>query len=353
MVDRRSLLLTSFLSPSTIGDLGEVEIISTASSVNVLDFGADPLGSEDSTSAIDRAIHTQRSVFLPAGKYLISRSSDLTNCRGIFGLGDATLIAHSDFSGDALCVAGVSSKFGDWWDKGRISGLLLDGNNYGVGGIRLINARHTRIIDVDIINVGTFAVRLEAGYGNQFSNFTAQASNKARSDAVGLWIQTSDNQLVAGEIISFPTGVLLDRNAGNNELFGIHPWGSYDPDRLFMYIGFKVLGEGNTFTSCCADSPAVVNRNMLPSVENGGIGWVIDVNGQNTALLGCRVIASGSGTNVPPDRSLKAVLCNQSLLYCIALRTRSYINGVNFAHPNIWTDNKLLEQTFTIIGNRT
>lgn len=72
---------------------------SVITEVNVLDFGADPSGETDSTTAIQNAILTGRPVFLPAGTYLVSAGLDMTldtiDAVHIYGVPGATTLKIS------------------------------------------------------------------------------------------------------------------------------------------------------------------------------------------------------------------------------------------------------------------
>jgi hypothetical protein len=64
--------------------------------VSVLDFGADPTGVFDSTSAIQSAINTGKRVYLPGGTYKITSTFSSTSDLVMFGDGDQTVIDASD-----------------------------------------------------------------------------------------------------------------------------------------------------------------------------------------------------------------------------------------------------------------
>ena len=73
--------------------------------VNVLDFGADPTGTNDSTSAMAAAHATGRLVYYPNGTYLFTKLTTPITRGGIVGDGPtSTVLNSSDTSSDTLIV---------------------------------------------------------------------------------------------------------------------------------------------------------------------------------------------------------------------------------------------------------
>lgn len=64
--------------------------------VSVVDFGADPTGVLDSTSAIQSAIDTGKRVYLPGGTYKVTSTLSSTSDLVMFGDGDQTVIDATD-----------------------------------------------------------------------------------------------------------------------------------------------------------------------------------------------------------------------------------------------------------------
>jgi hypothetical protein len=90
-----------------------------AESVSVLDFGADPTGATDSTSAIQAAINASNSVFFPTGNYLIASYLTVPSYKTLYsnmGLTETSTTAVDGgvklvFSGTAeSCFLGATSE---------------------------------------------------------------------------------------------------------------------------------------------------------------------------------------------------------------------------------------------------
>lgn len=76
--------------------------------VNVLDYGADPTGTADSTSAFNAAIALQKPIYVPAGTYKVSKFNtvDFDGFALIGDSSDSTIITTTDATNDLLTLGG-------------------------------------------------------------------------------------------------------------------------------------------------------------------------------------------------------------------------------------------------------
>lgn len=74
--------------------------------VNVLDYGADPTGTSDSTQAIKNALTASKSIWFPAGAYLVSETIRSEVAVFIDGEKNATIKAVAPFTGIAVTSGG-------------------------------------------------------------------------------------------------------------------------------------------------------------------------------------------------------------------------------------------------------
>ncbi len=65
---------------------------------NVLDFGADPTGVNDSAAAFTAAIQTQGTVYVPSGTYIINSAITITNPVKLVGEGTQKTFIHRNYS---------------------------------------------------------------------------------------------------------------------------------------------------------------------------------------------------------------------------------------------------------------
>lgn len=88
------------------------------STVNVLDFGADPLGVIDSTAAFQAAVNKGRQVIVPAGTYVMGQITIPSNT-AVLGEGVSSIVKP---------VPGFSGS--SWW--------VTSGSNIEIGGLQMI-----------------------------------------------------------------------------------------------------------------------------------------------------------------------------------------------------------------------
>lgn len=111
---------------------------------NVLDYGADPTGTSDSTSAIQAAIDVNGAVFLPTGTYKTASTLTLANKTQLYGEGSSTVINYTG-SGDA--IYSTSNGLGNNYKT--ISQLKIIAANSNTA-IHIVDEYHTYINNVYI-----------------------------------------------------------------------------------------------------------------------------------------------------------------------------------------------------------
>lgn len=78
--------------------------------VNVLDFGADPTGSDDSYAAIQAALDTGKNVFVPQGNYKITATLEFTSTDQVF-FGENGNALNATSSNNPTAAVGMSQIF--------------------------------------------------------------------------------------------------------------------------------------------------------------------------------------------------------------------------------------------------
>ena len=127
---------------------------------NVLDYGADSTGSNDSSSAITAAITAAGnggSVFFPAGTYRTTATIDSSN-RTLFGVGEASIIKPD--VGVTICIlldSTTNSETGFAWST-EVKSLFIEGDNTsGATGIFVGQTVTTANYLIDNVTVNRFA----------------------------------------------------------------------------------------------------------------------------------------------------------------------------------------------------
>ena len=142
------------------------------SPVNVLDFGADPTGVADSTTAIDAAIASGKSVYFPRGTYLTTGNHVIPfpSKQRFFGDGwNATIIKRSGGTNMVFDIAQFA--------ECSFSDFTVDANNLG-GTVFMWRAHYSTIKNVNVINVGGTSYGFHISGSNlcQFENVAVQNS---------------------------------------------------------------------------------------------------------------------------------------------------------------------------------
>jgi hypothetical protein len=109
--------------------------------VNVLDFGADPTGAVDSTTAFQNALNISDRIFAPKGTYLINSSITANNKHiilqgSITGTGNLGNAIVTNFKGRTLAVGRNGNNAGANWQGLQIGGA---DTTYGGDGVFLGN----------------------------------------------------------------------------------------------------------------------------------------------------------------------------------------------------------------------
>ena len=233
----------------------------TGATVNVLDYGADPTGSADSTSAIQAAIATGLDVYVPDGTFKLTSALTLTTSnQSIFGNGAKSYLKQT--------ISDVNTFYGSGLSNVTISNLRVtpapghasvdnaaitfNASNYCVvdnvtvdynsasafHGIWLVNSSNNRITNNLFLNApGTNGVIFTAGGADivftELSSYNIIDNNQCVSGNVyGINITTNTNGNTVGNHIT-------NNTVSNCTAYGIILYGG-DPNK---YIGSSVISN--------------------------------------------------------------------------------------------------------------
>lgn len=123
--------------------------------VSITDFGADPTGVADSTTAINNALAASKNVFIPAGTYLTTGNHTITT-QTVTGAGKAVAIIKRS--------SGTNSVF-KLMDDGEIQNLTIDGNNTWGNGLTISTTTYGQYKpsltnNIAVKNIGTTAAAI-------------------------------------------------------------------------------------------------------------------------------------------------------------------------------------------------
>ncbi|CAM0902747.1 unnamed protein product [Alopecurus aequalis] len=256
---------------------------SSASRVyHVTDYGADPTGAADATTAIKKAIADAFSlpsnatltagipdlggaeIHLDGGTYLINGPLTLpASGGGNFKIHSGSLRASAEFPTDRYLIelsAGSSS--GYHYEFVTLRDLLLD-CSYRGGGVTVVDSLRVSIDNCYITHFGTDGIAVSGGHETYIRNTFLGQHMTAGSDpgersftGTGIRLDGNDNSVADVVIFSAATGIMV--TGGANTISGVH---CYNKATGFGGTGIylKVPGLTQTWlTNCYMDYTSIV-----------------------------------------------------------------------------------------------
>lgn len=331
-------------SPSPAGST--VAPVMTSSRVyHATDYGADPTGKTDSTSALMKAIDDAfkapndrnlmpgitdlggAELHLDGGSYLVSSPIKLPASKGgNFKIHSGSLIASDDFPNgrflielwanpssesaateDVVSLAVTSSSNYDY-EYITIRDLLLDAN-FRCGGIAVVNSLRTTINNCYITHFQTTGIWVKDGHESYIStsylgqHITAgNDPNEKNFSGTGIKLIGNDNAVTDVVIFSAETGILITGQA--NVITGVH---CYNKATGFGGTGIYLKLPGLTQTrivNCYLDFNGIVSEDPVQLVVSncfflGGGNIVLkSVNGKMSGVNIVDNMFSGGGNGV-------------------------------------------------------
>ena len=170
---------------------------------NILDYGADPTGTSDSTSAINAAIAANTNVYAPPGTYLTTGGHAITT-QTFTGAGKAvTIFKRSAGTNDVFRVM----------DDGQLQDLTVDGNSTWGNGVV-----------VSTTTFGQFKPSIVSGIAVKNIGTTAASVNiTAISNATQCQVTAANHGFVAGDYVDIRnvTGLVSTNNPTKSVVSGL------------------------------------------------------------------------------------------------------------------------------------
>jgi len=135
-------------------------------SVSVLDFGADPTGTSDSTTAIQNCINAVQTagggtIVLPTGTYKISSTLTLSGAASVWMTGTWSSVIKNVGTGNAITAGNLSA---DQTVDIRLLGFAIQGQAGTAHGIHFMRIHNARIEGVRVYSCGGDGIHLDACY---------------------------------------------------------------------------------------------------------------------------------------------------------------------------------------------
>lgn len=258
------------------------------------DFGADPTGLTDSTSAFQQCLQAALAfntsghhlafgvvdlggvtIDLGGGDYLISAPIAWPVYTGNFRMIDGTLRASSSFPNDRwLIEVGNSTSCkngqGSCNEDASFEGLFLDANQVAAGGLRVSATMGANVgPQMFFLNFTTSGIQLDGGHEvmihetwlGEFLYSDSRKENGTASVAVGIQINGNDHYVTNTIVFSSHVGVQI--NGAADILDGVHTW------NLALSnggTGIAVYGSQNRFNGVYLDFNDIIFYNTQVQV---------------------------------------------------------------------------------------
>lgn len=264
--------------------------------VNVLDYGADPTGIDDSTDAIQAAVDATSyggNIYFPAGQYKLTDEIRLTQPITVIGNGpgqpfggvsgaalDGSYIYQSNTTKNAFTL--VASL-----DNYTFSQYAISGINFQdiciTGALTNVASKALAGIGVDTsINGGDFHIR-----GNSMTNCIVKFFQYGVRWTGIAYLNNFFNCIYQYNTVGFQAlqGLASDRG-GQTRFFGCTfdgnetgiNWYTDTATGADLYISGCTIADGKYGISCEAESPLTVIGSHFESLTDSGSGYAIYVN---------------------------------------------------------------------------
>jgi hypothetical protein len=281
--------------------------------VNVIDFGADPTNTTDSSTAIQDAIDsiTEGTVIFPAGDYRIDDEITITkNNITLLGLTTATLIVPSTTDTTTGVAINLYDNSGSQPVNCHLENINVEissnsgGNSAGIryGGSRGSFKNVSIRIRGDNMT-GLILQQDDAGSGPYYNTFT-QVFAQGDSNSTTVLTGTTGYK--------FLSSAVSPSRSPNANTFTRCRAGS-------VYNAFSIRGAGNTFEGCTSE--AINNYHYYcdhPSVSSGCIATLISnpycEQYSTSTVLECGTNASGTVLLKPYNTGVSAIFSDNSTL---------------------------------------
>ena len=252
--------------------------------VSVLDFGADPTGTLDSTGAIQAALNTGSAVYIPAGTYSISALIYTTaSGQRVFGDGILQTIIQNTTNNEPLFCFGNPAITSGATEFCTLEGLTLHGK---VDGATLWG--------VFIPNAGDTSAGQYEGMSNSVNNYYNGLTSFPRA----VWTEPARGSTLRDVRIRFVYGgYALHVSAWNVGVYNVHLWSGQR--------GLRNSGAANSnhyvdLYISAMGKEAIIHpdaANSIP-VSCGYSNIVVQQCGLDDSLLGTCVFRKGQGTYI-------------------------------------------------------
>lgn len=255
---------------------------------NVLDFGADPSGTSDSTAALQNAIDNCSSLYLPDGTYNISSGLVVNNQVNIFGSKNAIIYNSNANLAEPIILIKASAANRSTISGFQITSTQLSGSN-GAHGIEIEggNGFILENLRIRLTDKGIYVSKVQAGSYILNCIFEGTESDGLHVDAGNMCIDKCYSLFSKGHGFNFTSAT-----AGSGGITLTSCTSFQSVGNGFNFVGNSTYGIGDTFVENCINSTSPT-----------GHGFYFDNHGKNIIISNCFSELAGVGYDLVPVSS--------------------------------------------------
>jgi len=211
-------VLVLLLAVSTCGTLGvHAQDVAASKFSNVIDFGADPSGTKESTDAFGRSLRATGAVFIPCGKYRINWEITGSTNFIVVGAGSCTALYPAAVNRPVIKIQGTNfSEFRDFSVLGEADGsasgiVVILSHNTGFRNLHVSGFPRDGLECVGGEGAGSSGIQVTGGYylanrkaGIEYENcqdFRITDSNIGKNEGYGISLRASNAGQVSGNYV--------------------------------------------------------------------------------------------------------------------------------------------------------
>lgn len=234
---------------------------------NILDYGADPTGVEDSTTAIQAALDDSSAIVIPIGNFKITSTLNMNTGNFIFGMGRDSIIT-STYDGGAIAGKGVTPSSGTNVRRysGGGSNFTLIGPTPSASGSIALDMRGCSSFKWTNLTIQQF--QNAVSQGDNYSTYYNEYYGVMISDVTIGYYNTAlanENLVVGGKIGTCISGTIDSENSHNK----------------YVGLAIEVFTTGHTISGNTAVGITYISSRL----EGGTTGISINSQAQSSIII--------------------------------------------------------------------
>lgn len=269
--------------------------------VSVMDFGAIGNGVADDTAAVQAAITASRSVYFPAGTYLISSEITVPTTTAIFGNNKVNTIIKANTVGQKIFSVSPTNY------NVKFSNITIDGNSKATQGISSIatvdgQSAHMVLDNIEVSNCTDKNIYLKfMAYGLLQNTYSSNVA--ANSSATCLYMESCANcEIYAGLYYNGKAGSITLLKTNNSVFLGMRLYNDSSVSSAQLLLVNS--SYSNVFDGCSFEPQGAANVTNNVKLQGGGGKSCTDNTFKDCHFIG----VPGTSTNIISVDAYKTII---------------------------------------------